>query len=166
LLREDRAAIELRLEIVRLHREQPVKARQSLVKASGRHKRMGVMGARGEVVRLLLERFVQERNGFLILTLLCLEVTQHVQGRKAGTVGPQYLAVEIFRLRQFAGTMGRNALFEQQTQIHRDLYISQQPADGTLLQFDMLRIPYGMDGVAHRREHHTSLAEIIGPSGG
>ena len=77
------------------------------------------MRARRKVVRILAERLAQKGDRFVILALLRLEKAKHVQCGKTGGVGAQNLAVEIFRLGQLAGTMGRHPLLKNCAQIHQ-----------------------------------------------
>src|ERR1700735_5221561 len=44
-------------------------------------------------------------------------------------------------------------------------HILKQPAYGSLLNFQILRIPHRVDGMADCGEYHPALAEVVGPAG-
>ena len=70
------------------------------------------MGQCGRVGGVLAYRLVQQDDGVVILALLRLEKTQHVQGREVRRIGAQHLAIQFLGLIQPAGAMRRHALFE------------------------------------------------------
>ena len=110
LLRQDHAAIIVRLKIAGLRRQNAVIGDQCFVKAPRCHQGMGVVHPRGNVSGIALYRLVQQGDGFVITSLLRLEETQHVQGREIAGIGAQDLPVRASRQSACAALSARWAV--------------------------------------------------------